>query len=172
MKKFLFLSLFCLFFLAAFTQQSLEFGQALIINNNTQTVPSGKVWKVTCIYGEEYRYNECVDMSPTSTHELSRMRCAYTSSTWVGAQVSYTIAQFSVNGTNIPCRIEGLTDQNIPFWQNTSCTGSNTTINRQYSCANLLSDPNIFPIWLPAGTTIASGGPNTFLSVLEFNVIP
>jgi hypothetical protein len=27
-------------------------------------------------------------------------------------------------------------------------------------------------MWLPAGTTLMSGGPNTVLSVLEFNIVP
>jgi hypothetical protein len=28
------------------------------------------------------------------------------------------------------------------------------------------------PMWLPAGATLRSGGPNTWLSVLEFNIVP
>jgi hypothetical protein len=27
-------------------------------------------------------------------------------------------------------------------------------------------------MWLPAGTTVRTGGPNTLLSVLEFNILP
>jgi hypothetical protein len=164
------LLVFCVLNLSA--QQSLEFNQGLILDNNTLTVPAGKIWKVTGIFGEEYRYNECVDVSPTSNHELNRVRCAYTSSTWAYSRMSYSIAQLTVNGVSIPCRINGLNDQSYTFYQGAGCTSSSTGITRNYSCGNLASDPNLFPIWLPAGTTVSTGGPNTFCSVIEFNIIP
>ncbi len=34
------------------------------------------------------------------------------------------------------------------------------------------SFPSFFPIWLPAGTTLAAGTNVRFLSVIEFNIIP
>lgn len=172
MRTFFLLTFTILTLTTSWAQQSLEFSQGLIIDNNVQTVPAGKIWKVTGIYGEEYRYNECVDVSPTSVHELNRVRCAYTSSTWFNARMSYSIAQMTVNGVAIPCRINGLGDQSYTFYTGANCSGSSTGINRTYSCGNLASDPNLFPMWLPAGTTVATGGPNTFASVIEFNIIP
>lgn len=173
MKHFSFLSFLILSFcFSSLAQQSLEFSRGIILDDNTQTVPAGTIWKVTGIYGEEYRYNECVDVSSTSTHELNRVRCAYTSGTWSYSRMSYSIAQFTMNGIAIPCRINGLNDQSYTFYQGANCTSTSTGITRNYSCGNLASDPNLFPMWLPAGTTISTGGPNTFASVLEFNIIP
>jgi hypothetical protein len=172
MKKFLYIIALVFVYAGLNAQQSLEFSQGLIMDNNVQTVPAGKIWKVTGIYGEEYRFNECVDVTSTSTHELNRVRCAYSSSTWQNARMSYSISQLTINGVAVPCRISGLSDRSFVFFRDPNCTGSTTSISATYSCGNLTSDPNLFPMWLPAGTTFATGGPNTFASVIEFNIIP
>lgn len=169
-------SAFLLFCLSAFAQQSLEYNQALVIDNTTQTVPSGKVWKVNAIYGEESRYEECVDISQNSVHELNRIRCAYTinsTTTYYLKVPFYTISKMQVNGVDIISTINGVGDISMDRYQsNPACSGSHTSVSRTYSCANKEPDPNILPMWLPAGTTVESGGPSTFISVIEFNVIP
>jgi hypothetical protein len=158
-------------------QQSLEFNQALIIDDNLATVPAGKVWKVNAIYGEESRYEQCVDISQNSTDELNRIRCAYTinsATTYYLKVPFYTISKMIVNGTDIISSINGFSDgtSSIVRYSNSTCTSGASSVSRQYFCTNKPTDPNLLPVWLPAGTTLASGGPNTFVSVIEFNVIP
>lgn len=176
--KNLFLLLFsCFLFVGLSAQQTLEFNQALIIDDAVSTVPAGKVWKVNAIYGEESRYEQCVDISQNSTDELNRIRCAYTinsATTYYLKVPFYTISKMIVNGTDIISSINGFSDgtSTIVRYSNSSCTASGSSVSRQYFCTNKPTDPNLLPVWLPAGTTLASGGPNTFVSVVEFNVIP
>lgn len=170
---------FCLLVsLALFAQQSLEYNQSIIVSNAQQTVPAGKVWKVNAIYGEESRYETCVDISQNSTHELNRIRCAYTinsATTYYLKVPFYTITKMRVNGVDIVSSINGVPSSSSTmdrYTNNSSCVGSHSSISREYGCANKEADPNILPVWLPSGTTLESGGPSTFLSVIEFNINP
>jgi hypothetical protein len=168
----------CFLSLGLSAQQSLEYNQSLIVSGAQQTVPAGKVWKVTAIYGEEARFEECVNITQSSTHELNRIRCGYAinSATQFYLKVPfYTITKMQVNGVDIVSSVNGFNDSPITFPRYTNdptCSGSSFNTSRDYGCTNKPTDPNLLPVWLPAGTTLASGGSNTFVSVIEFNVIP
>jgi len=131
------------------------------------------VWKVTALYGAEFRLNHCVNFHPNSTHEIgTKMRCIFNND--ASGRFSYHISAFLVNEIAIVSSISGFpTNASFQIWGSTNC-GSDLwgSYNRDWSCVNSESDPNILPIWLPANTTLQSGGPNTFVSVIEFNIIP
>jgi hypothetical protein len=153
--------------------QTLQFNQVKIVDNNQLAVPAGKVWKVTSIYGAETRYNLCLNISSSANHELERIRCAYTSNTWQTLRVSYyAISTMVVNGKIIQCRINGLADGAYDNFTGSNCDSQQTSRSANWSCGNMASDPNLFPMWLPAGTTLQTGGANTFASVIEFTVAP
>ena len=158
---------FCLVFMGM-AQGNLQFNQVLLVDSALRTVPANKAWKITAISGSEYRLNECVDISANSIHELKSARCGYSSTTgsFIG---NYSISLFLVNGNRVINSIEGL-PISVTAWCNSNCTSGCAT--RDFTCANRDTNPNILPMWLPAGATLRSGGPNTWLSVLEFNIVP
>lgn len=144
-------------------QGNLQFSQALVVSSTEQTVPVGKVWKVTSVYG--FEPNLCL------TH-ASMNNCNYSGSN----SVNMSVSGYVVNGVMV---LSECTMKRV--WGSTNCSGSNNTFTatEQY-CGNQiaaqgyapkLANPNILPMWLPANTTLKSVGPSTFLSVLEFNVI-
>ncbi len=146
-------------------QNSLQFSQAIIVGNSLQTVPSGKVCKVTSVYG--FESNLCVTGA-----ELNN--CNYGGAN----SVNMSVSAFKVNGVTV------LSECNLKrIWQGSTCSGStnNTWANVEQYCgaglgtlgyAQKSANPNVLPMWLPAGTTLRSDGPNTFLSVIEFDVVP
>jgi hypothetical protein len=162
--------------ISAEAQVSLRFKNAMMVTDQTQTVPANHVWKVTSIYGSEFRENECVNFTANSSHELRTVRCAC--QVWSGSnpntisvRLFYQISGFMVNNIPINTSISGLSSGNRTVWNSTNCSG-NTTGCGTWDCANISSDPNILPIWIPAGTTLRTAGPNTFLSVIEFEMVP
>ncbi len=168
MKKGLIALLFFCLVSMGMAQGNLQFNQVLLVDSALRTVPANKAWKITAISGSEYRLNECVDISANSIHELKSARCGYSSTTgsFIG---NYSISLFLVNGNRVINSIEGL-PISVTAWCNSNCTNGCTT--RDFTCANRDTNPNILPMWLPAGATLRSGGPNTWLSVLEFNIVP
>jgi len=178
-KTILSLVFISLFGLMSYAQGNLQFSQVKIVSNVQETVPAGKVWKVTSIYGNEFRANECINTSLTSTHELRHLRCAFPAGYW-GINESnstrgyYRISMFYINNTPIISSVSGLSEESRSYtiFNSTNCTGSQTTNSEIRSCANISTDPNILPIWLPSASIIKSAGPNTFVSVIEFNIIP
>ena len=150
-------------------QGNLQFNQVLLVDTALRTVPANKAWKITAISGSEYRLNECVDISANSIHELKSARCGYSSTTasFIG---NYSISLFLVNGNRVINSIEGMPSSTSAFYQTSNCSGNTT--GSSFTCANRDTSPNILPMWLPAGATLRSGGPNTWLSVLEFNIVP
>ena len=168
------LGVFLLFFMALLNQGkaqgNLQFNQALLLDSALATVPANKVWKITAVSGSEYRLNECVDISANSNHELKSARCGIATTT-ASFIANYSVSVFIVNNKRIINAVEGLPSQlNVANSSNCSnCCGWGS-IN--FVCANRATTPNILPMWLPAGTTLRSGGPNTVLSVLEFNIVP
>lgn len=172
----------CVFFLAVFglnAQGTLQFNQAKIITDTQQTVPAGKVWKVSAIYGQEQRTSNCVDFSTTSVHEVgTRARCGGGFPTTMSGVFDYAIRSIVVNGTIIPLSISGFPACPPNNIRNTAtCSGGSSYDctyfqNTNFSCVNMATDPNVLPIWIPAGTTLKTGGPKTFASVIEFNIIP
>lgn len=174
MKTILYFSVFMLSSFV-FGQRQLEYNQSLIITDALVTVPTDKVWKVTAIYGEEFRENECIDPTTGSSHEIgTKLKCAFTSNAY-SLKFNYSISIFFINGTHIVSTITGFADGDTGLrYPSTDCTGSPlsySSFQRNWSCINRDSDPNILPIWVPAGTTVQTGGPNTFLSVIEFNIL-
>jgi len=170
MKKGVFVLGFLCLCLACLAQGSLQFNQGLLVDSALVTVPANKIWKITAVTGSEYRLNECIDISANSTHELKSARCGYptTTASLIG---NYSISLFIVNNRKIVNAVEGFHNNNYSVYYTTSnCTSWNTSSN--FFCANRATTPNILPMWLPAGTTLRSGGPNTLLSVLEFNIVP
>lgn len=132
-------------------QGTLQFSNAQIVSNTAATVPSGKVWKVTSIYGNEAA---CVDAQNAEN------------ATWTYRKFFRT--SFKVNGVEI---VSAAIDYQSRYWCNSgSCTSCIT--NWPNDKLERTANPNILPMWLPAGTTLESGGPNTFISILEFNIIP
>ncbi|HRS53713.1 MAG TPA: hypothetical protein P5250_03315 [Bacteroidales bacterium] len=119
----------CLFLLIIFNsivikaQKTLEFNQVKLITSTTETVPTGKVWKIENI-------GSAIHTAPI------------TSSSATPAIV--------VNGTTIYLFI------------------ARTTNTSDY----YVTPAPFFPIWLPAGTTLATSNNINFISVIEFNEIP
>jgi hypothetical protein len=159
-------------------QGTLQFNRVLLLGNSLETVPAGKVWKVTAGYGIEQRINECINYSQGSTHEIGeRVRCSFGAGWSTGSfRATYSIRSLIINGQSAPFLIDG-------FANGSSCSSTQTTNNctggtsscfdlSRLSCVNLPPDPQSLPLWLPAGTTLQTSGPNTHFSVLEFNIIP
>ena len=160
----------CLVSMAA-AQGNLQFNQVLLVDSALRTVPANKAWKITAISGSEYRLNECVNISSNSNHELKSARCGLAQSNghFVG---NYSISLFLVNGNRVINSLEGMPTSST-VWVSNLCTNiSGNYGNYGFTCANRDTNPNILPMWLPAGATLRSGGPNTWLSVLEFNIVP
>jgi len=137
--------------LTAMSQGNLQFNQALILDNTLQTVPDGKVWKVTAIYGAQ---EVCVN----------RNNAENTTWTWRNLYIT----NFFVNGTEIR-------SQEIDFRSRLWCSSSTCAsciLNWPNDKYDLPANPNIMPFWVPEGATVQSGGSNIFLSALEFNIIP
>jgi hypothetical protein len=139
-------------------QGTLEFNQAKIVGSSVETVPVGKVWKITSVYGTS---SVCNLIGPCYT-ALSPM--------------SYAFAQQSglkVNGTSI---VSKSVWTRLDFYTNNTCTDNPRAFSNAGTCkADALdqaSDPNLLPMWIPAGATVSSLGNGSFVSVIEFNIIP
>lgn len=139
---------------SALAQGTLQFGQAKIVSS-IQTVPAGKVWKVTSVYGQD---QPCVFLYSGSYQYHGK----------------YITAGFRINGVAIYSYKNWIQQLYEP-----GCTTKITGVTWQtiadlttVDLTNVPNNGNIFPMWLPAGTTLEGLGPNTFLSVIEFNIIP
>ncbi len=153
MKKFLLtLATALVFYTTGMAQETLKFSQIILVTNNQQTVPDGKVWKITALSGASY--NICVP-DP-----------AQISNTWRLATVG---SGFVVNGTNIY--------GDLQYSSNSTRYSNNVCSSASYCCDNIATysintNPYIVPMWLPAGTTVSTLSANVFLSVIEFAVTP
>ena len=165
---------FVLFFVGLLSlgnaQGNLQFNQALLLDSALATVPANKVWKITAVSGSEYRLNECVNISANSNHELKSARCGFATTT-ASFIANYSVSAFIVNNKRIINSVDGLPSQ-VSVASTSNCSNCCSWNNMNFVCANRATTPNILPMWLPAGTTLRSGGPNTVLSVLEFNIVP
>lgn len=131
----------------------LKYNRVLIVGGSEQTVPPDAVWKVTSIYGEEKDVCLSLDCWSPGDNLFGKgfASCLY------------------VNSVMIASTIRGFKSSNATRYTNNTCTaGAYTGSSYDFSCVNKTADPNILPIWLPAGTKLKSGGPNTFVSVMEF----
>jgi hypothetical protein len=161
----------CLMPLLCLAQSNLEYSQTLLISNSMQTVPTGKTWKVTAVFGRELRVNECVNMSPSSTHEIGKfLLCGFSSApSSISSRFTYAIRKMVINSTDVVVQVSGYKACNQSLWGSTDCTSTSNTCSwwgaSDFSCANMATDPNLLPMWLPEGATVQSGGPNTFVGV-------
>lgn len=120
--------------------QTLSFSQVLLVDNNTVTVPAGKVWKIEAAVSS--------GLSSSST----------TSTSTPTPQVMYL---FYINGAQQNCtKIQASVTGGYP--------GSSNNQSRIYYGV----DNDMFPIWLPAGSSLAAGSGINYLSVIEFNIVP
>ncbi len=181
MKNHVLTLFFCLSISVLTAQGGLQFNRVFTLTDQTQTVPPNKVWKVTAVFGQETRVNECVDFSATSTHEVGpRARCGSAGlPTTISARFNYSIRGLTLNGINVAFSLSGFgqcPSSNLTPTNN-CVSGTNYGCNffqnpADWSCVNMPNDPNLLPIWLAAGSTLRTLGPNTFASVIEFNIVP
>ncbi|MCC6599657.1 MAG: hypothetical protein IT223_03175 [Crocinitomicaceae bacterium] len=162
--KFYLLSLFTLFTLSGLAQGTLQFNQVKLISNTIETVPTGKVWKVTAIYGQKFA---CWPMSCPGP--------------WPVNSVYSTRSSFKVNGAEVTVFNSMFNPTAGIFYSASNCTGSQSAGSPVTSCLaagygeyiNSVPDrQTTLPLWLPAGTTLQSTDAAITLSLVEFNVIP
>lgn len=148
------------------SQQSLQFGQALIVSATQVSVPSGKVWKITGIYGTD---RICVPCIPTEHTTSSSCNTRY---------VDFVGTAFYVNGNEIVSHRDWIgraTYENIYASSNCSPASQWDTFGITsfgWRMFDVPPNPNILPMWIPAGTTLKSATSNIYLSVLEFDIAP
>jgi hypothetical protein len=167
-------------FITNHAQGTLQFNRVITLSNTPETVPANKVWKVTAVYGQEIRINECVDYSSTSTHEVGALaRCGSSGlPTTISSRFNYSIRGIILNSTPIAFSLNGFgTCPSSSQYITNNCSGStygcnHWSSNPSWNCVNMPNDPNILPIWLPAAATLQTMGSKTFASVIEFNIIP
>jgi len=139
-------------------QGTLQFNQAKIIGSSLETVPAGKVWKVTSVYGTS---SVCNLIGPCYT--------ALSPNSYAFAQQS----GLKVNGTSI---VSKSIWTRLDFYTNNTCTDNPRAFSNAGTCKadamDQASDPNLLPMWIPAGATVSSLGNGSFVSVIEFNIIP
>ena len=150
-------------------ENELKFSRILtVVGTTPQTVPADAVWKVTSVSGAEVRVNQCINGSIGSTHEIGeKLQCGVQCNT-LSVRASYIIRSLVVNSISLPVSITGFGNLDR-YCSSTNCTGSNSLTN--FSCSNLETDPNALPLWLGANSTLATGGPNTIATVIEFKVV-
>lgn len=144
-------------------QGSLQFNQAKLVGSTIETVPTGKVWKIMSLYGEDFSAGSCVQFG-SYFYDKILMAGYKINGNLVGVQY----------GTGSGCYI-----------RNSSCTGS--LVNGGQACNSSGWVDNVnnaqgnvkiatmnasLPLFVPAGTTVQTLGGTTFLSVIEFNIIP
>src|SRR5690349_8008028 len=107
--------------LAVHAQGSLQFNSVKIITNSIQSVPVGKIWKVTAVYG--FEANACVT-------GVQMDGCNYGGSN----SVNMSVSAFKVNGSVILSECTPKFD-----WASANCTGTKTTWSsaEQYCGAGL-----------------------------------
>ncbi len=158
MKKIVILCALLLGAMATHAQSTLAYSNALIVSNTVETVPEGKVWKVTSVYG--IALNQCVNMS--STFGLDN----YSNSGRHDSRVN--MSAFDVNGN----RVYSIVEHKARIWctTNSNCSSACAEYTQENRGTVIPTNPNILPMWLPAGTTLNTNASNVFLSVLEFDV--
>jgi len=133
--------------LMSYGQGNLQFNQVKLVSTQ-ETVPSGHVWKVVGVAGQ--RVIEHDILASTGTTAPTSINPARTI--------------IIINGTNIDV---GLSN---PSTGAGAGTGGATAV-RSWSSL-YVNTPTTFPLWLPAGTTLAASTNINFISVIEFVVNP
>jgi hypothetical protein len=145
MKKLLVILISCCALSLVSSAQSLQFSTVLLVDNNQQTVPAGKVWKVTSISGGARNF--CIDIPSSPYYARANGLGFYVNGTLMGKMTSTS----STHYTDPACSASGC------------CAGSFGTIGE---------NGDMVPMWLPAGTTLEAVAPEILLSVIEFTVVP
>ncbi|MCC6599193.1 MAG: hypothetical protein IT223_00800, partial [Crocinitomicaceae bacterium] len=132
-------------------------------------------WKATSIYGAEFTANQCI--TAASQFDWLGIKCNnyFSNPSYINnhsVSLSYFATVMIVNGVRIVNELSGMPSSGAIIKYSLNCSGSDNYTNQSFSCANRGVNPNLMPMWIPAGTTVKTGGPNTFISVIEFNIIP
>jgi len=141
-------------------QNSLQFVQAKLIDNNLQTVPVGKVWKVVSVYGSAPRI--CVShpkaTSTSNTYSWFNVQGFLVNSITVFSEATFAGSYSTSSGhmwyTTDACSTVGQAWDNKAIW----------------GIYDISPNPNILPMWLPAGTTLQAMQ-GSVISVIEFEII-
>ncbi len=157
---------------AAFAQGSLQFNQAMIVTagDGVVTVPANKVWKVMSVFGEATADGQCYALLPYCVN-----------SSWASSSTNdLKVKGFKVNGKVVWRALEPTFDAEI-YYQQPNCTGSTTTMSGYPNCSNYVNNDlskgfdelaASLPFWVPAGATLECLGSDSFISLIEFNIIP
>lgn len=134
-----------LLFIAMLTsaQGTLQFNQVLLVSNVQQTVPAGKIWKVESVM-------------PQSS--LIRVSDSYYYTPSPGQASDFVIV---VNGYNV---FVGKVTAGVTC----GYTGGSSSTSAVFIGVN----EALFPMWLPAGTTLQASNNVRYISVIEFNIVP
>lgn len=145
MNKFIFTLLFIasLFTFNDISAQNLAFNDVLLVNTTEDTVPAGKVWKVQSV------------MPQTSFPR--KLNTSSTASALTTAEDFVII----INGTNVYI---GQASAGVT----SGYTGGSGSQSVMYTCVNT----GLFPMWLPEGTTLKASTNVSYISIVEFNVVP
>lgn len=135
----------------------------MVISNIQQTVPAGKVWKLEAVWGTDRICIPCV-----LNEHLTISQCS-------GRYIDYVGTSFQINGKRVFSERRWFPEfvSSEALYNDASCTTlySNYT-TYGWGFYNIGANPNILPIWLPAGSTVLTDSPNIFTSLIEFNVVP
>lgn len=121
--------------------QTLSFSQVLLVDNNTVTVPAGKVWKIEAAVSSGLSSSSATGYSTPTPQE---------------------VYLFYINGAQ----------QNCTKIQASTTSGYTNHSSSSQSRIYYGVDNDMFPIWLPAGSSLAAGSGINYLSVIEFNIVP
>jgi hypothetical protein len=124
-------------------QGTLQFNQVLLVNNVQQTVPAGKVWKVESVLPQA---------------SLIKVTDSYYYVPSPGQANDFIIL---VNSNNV---FLGEVSTGVTC----GYTGSSSSQSAIFTTVNT----GLFPIWLPAGTTLQASNNIRYISVIEFNIVP
>ena len=145
-------------------QTTLEFSQSIIVSATQQTVPSGKTWKVTSIYGSDRICVPCIQ-----NEHIASSSCN-------SRFVDYAGAAFLVNGNEVVSYRDwiGKSTFETTYADNTCTTAWDTHAisSFRWRMFDVPPNPNLLPMWLPEGTTLKAATANIYLSVIEFTVGP
>jgi hypothetical protein len=162
--KHLWLFLVLLTPVSAFAQGTLQFNQVLTISNTPVTVPAGKVWKISAVYGKPT--NQCT----------SDMLNIWGSPSYHWA---YKAKGFQLDGNTVFVQIM---EAQFKIHSNSSCSNLHTT--RAWADTDGLNFRNevgsqtaadlqaMLPFWVEADRSVNTLSSQQFISLIEFNIVP
>lgn len=126
---------------SAMAQGNLQFNQIRLISAS-ETVPTGKVWKVESVVYSIAATGSGVTLNSNNT---------------VCTDDSYRSRAVVINGITTKVQRTG---------------GDIGGVNWSSGVRDYISYTTMLPLWLPEGATLSGGPCNNTLSVIEFNVVP